>query len=101
MAVTGGVGPGAYTAKLMDRALLQVETRGPFTYDSESAVARFDVVPLSDPKLPNDVQVTKVSAREGTSSLFSQVLRTRTQRRADDGRAGRERLAHQEDSRLD
>jgi hypothetical protein len=73
-AVTGAMGPAAYTARLMDRALLQIETRGPFAYDSEKATARFDVVPASDPKLPNDVQVTKVSVREGASSLFSQVL---------------------------
>lgn len=73
-AVTGGIGPAAYTARLMSRSLLQIETRGPFAYDAEKATARFDVVPLSDPKLPNDVQVTKVSARDGTSSLFSQVL---------------------------
>ena len=58
----------------MNRALLQVETRGPFAYDAEKSVARFDVVPHSDPSLPNDVQVTKVPARGGTSTLFSQVL---------------------------
>lgn len=73
-AITGCIGPAAYTARLLNRALLQVETRGPFAYDSERATARFDVVPNSDPNLPNDVQVTKISAREGNSSLFSQVL---------------------------
>jgi hypothetical protein len=73
-AITGNLGPVAYSAKLQNRALLQIETRGPFAYDSEKGTARFDVVPVADPKLPNDVQVTKVSAREGTSSLFSQVL---------------------------
>ncbi|MCI0704240.1 MAG: hypothetical protein L0241_24545 [Planctomycetia bacterium] len=73
-AVTGGLGPGAYTARLMNRALLQIDTRGPFAYDAEKNLARFDVVPHSDPKLPNDVQVTKVPATSGTSSLFSQVL---------------------------
>ena len=73
-AVTGGLGTAAYNVRLMNRALLQIETRGPFAYDAEKALARFDVVPHSDPNLPNDVQVTKVPARGGTSSLFSQVL---------------------------
>ncbi len=73
-AVTGNLGPAAYTARLMNRALLQVDTRGPFSYDAEKAVARFDVVPHSDPNLPNDVLVNKVPATGGTSSLFSQVL---------------------------
>ncbi len=73
-AVTGGLGPAAYNARLMNRALLQIDTRGPFSYDAEKGIARFDVVPHSDPNLPNDVQVTKIPARGGTSSLFSQVL---------------------------
>src|SRR5262245_31290887 len=73
-AVMGGLAPAAYTSRFMNRALLQVDTRGPFAYDAEKNVARFDVVPHSDPKLPNDVQVTKVPARGGASSLFSQVL---------------------------
>ena len=73
-ALTGNVGTGAYTARLMNRALLQIDTRGPFAYDAEKALARFDVVPHSDPNLHNDVQVTKVPATGGTSTLFSQVL---------------------------
>lgn len=73
-AVAGAHGVAAYEARALDRALLQIETRGPFAYDAEKALARFDVVPQSDPNLPNDVQVTKVPARGGTSTLFSQVL---------------------------
>lgn len=73
-AVTGGLGPAAYNARLLNRALLQIDTRGPFAYDSEKALARFDVVPHSDPNLPNDVQVTKIPGNGGTSSLYSQVL---------------------------
>ncbi|MBN9118669.1 MAG: hypothetical protein J0I06_05855, partial [Planctomycetes bacterium] len=73
-AITGNLAPAAYTARLQNRALLQIDTRGPFSFDSEKNVARFDVVPHSDPNLPNDVQVTKVPARGGQSSLFSQVL---------------------------
>ncbi|VTR92579.1 Uncharacterized protein OS=Planctomyces brasiliensis (strain ATCC 49424 / DSM 5305 / JCM 21570 / NBRC 103401 / IFAM 1448) GN=Plabr_1377 PE=4 SV=1 [Gemmata massiliana] len=72
--LTGGLGTVAYNTRLMDRALLQIDTRGPFAYDAEKALARFDVVPQTDSNLPNDVQVTKIPARGGTSSLFSQVL---------------------------
>ncbi len=72
--ITGNMGTTAYNLRLLNRALLQIDTRGPFAYDAEKSLARFDVVPHSDPNLPNDVQVTKVPARGGTSSLFSQVL---------------------------
>ena len=58
----------------LGRDLLQVETRGPFAYDAEKNLARFDVLPQADPNLPNDVHVTKVPARPGIQSLFSQVL---------------------------
>lgn len=73
-AVAGNLAAAAYAARLQNRALLQIDTRGPFSYDGERNVARFDVVPHSDPNLPNDVRVTKVPVRGGTSSLFSQVL---------------------------
>lgn len=73
-AVTGGLGPTAYNVRLQNRALLQIDTRGPFAYDSEKALARFDVVPHSDPNLPNDVQVTKIPVTGGASSLYSQIL---------------------------
>ncbi|MFM8274865.1 MAG: hypothetical protein ACKODX_21385, partial [Gemmata sp.] len=72
-AVTGNLGPAAYSACLANRALLQIDTRGPFTYDAAKGSARFDVMP-SDPNLPNDVQVTKLPAHAGASSMFSQVL---------------------------
>jgi hypothetical protein len=73
-AITGELGTAAYTARLLNRALLQIETRGPFYYDAEKSLARFDVVPHSDPNLPNDVQTTKVPAQGGLSTLNSQVL---------------------------
>ena len=56
------------------RDLLQIETRGPFAYDAERNVARFDVLPQADPNLPNDVRMTKVPSHPGVQSLFSQVL---------------------------
>jgi hypothetical protein len=73
-ALMGNLGTSAYTARLLNRALLQIETRGPFFYDAEKSLARFDVLPHADPNLPNDVQVTKVPAHAGTSTLFSEVL---------------------------
>lgn len=73
-ALGGNMATAAYAARLQNRALLQIDTRGPFSFDADRNVARFDVVPHSDPNLPNDVQVTKVPAKGGASSLFSQVL---------------------------
>jgi hypothetical protein len=73
-AVAGGLVPGNQAARESSRDLLQVETRGPFAYDAEKNIARFDVLPQADPNLPNDVRVTKVPARPGIQSLFSQVL---------------------------
>jgi len=73
-AVGGGFINGANAARAFGRDLLQVETRGPFVYDSQKNLARFDVLPLADPNLRNDVQVTKVASRPGRQTLFSQVL---------------------------
>jgi hypothetical protein len=73
-AVGGGLFHGAQALRGLNRDLLQVETRGPFVYDAEKNLARFDVLPLADPNLPNDVQVSKVPPRAGTQTLFSQVL---------------------------
>ncbi|MCE9566874.1 MAG: hypothetical protein K8U57_33125 [Planctomycetes bacterium] len=73
-AVGGGFINGANVARAFGRDLLQVETRGPFVYDSQKNLARFDVLPLADPNLRNDVQVTKVASRPGRQTLFSQVL---------------------------
>jgi hypothetical protein len=74
VAVAGGLVPGANAARAAAREILQVETRGPFSYDAEKNLARFDVLPQADPNLPNDVRVTKVPPRPGMPSLFSQVL---------------------------
>ena len=74
VAVAGGLLPALHAARELSRDLLQVETRGPFAYDSQKNLARFDVLPQADPNLPNDVRVTKVPAVPGVQSLFSQVL---------------------------
>ncbi len=74
-AVASGLFAGSESARSLRRDLLQVETRGPFAYDADKNLARFDVLPVSDPSLPNDVQVTKVPPTTlGTQTLFSQVL---------------------------
>jgi hypothetical protein len=73
-AVASTLLPAMHSARELSRDLLQVETRGPFAYDSEKNLARFDVVPQADPNLPNDVRVTKVPSLPGVQSLFSQVL---------------------------
>jgi hypothetical protein len=74
LALLGGVVTGEHVAREMSRELLQVDTRGPFTYDTEKHTARFEVLPLVDPNLTNDVRVTKVPARPGVQTLFSQIL---------------------------
>lgn len=73
-AVAGGLVPGVHAAREFARDLLQVETRGPFNYDAEKNLARFDVLPQADPNLPNDVRVTKVPPRPGAQHLLTQVL---------------------------
>jgi hypothetical protein len=73
-AVLGGLVLGARVARQFNKALVQVETLGPFAYDVEKNTARFDVVPQADPNLLNDVQVTRVPPRGGQHKLFSQVL---------------------------
>lgn len=73
-AVAGAVLFGTQTVRQLDRALVQIETLGPFAYDAVKNVARFDVVPQANPALPNDVQVTRIPPRGGQNKLFSQVL---------------------------
>ena len=75
-AAVGGAGLHhvARDARRLDRALLQIDTLGRFTYDVPKSAARFDVVPQADPQLPNDVQVARLPAKGGRQRLFSQVL---------------------------
>lgn len=75
-AAVGGAGLHhvARDARRLDRALLQIETLGRFTYDVPKTTARFDVLPQADPQLPNDVQIARIPARAGRQRLFSQVL---------------------------
>lgn len=62
-------------ARQFERALLQVETLGPFAYDTEKNLARFDAVPQASPNVPNDVQVTRILPQGGGQQrLFTQVL---------------------------
>jgi hypothetical protein len=72
--VIGGLMHAALVARQLEKALLQIETLGPFAYDVERNVARFDVLPQASPSLLNDVQVTRTPAKGGQTRLFSQVL---------------------------
>ncbi len=73
-AVVGGLFTAAQSIRRLDRALLQVETLGPFAYDSVRNVARFEVIPQADPAVLNDVQVHRLPPRGKPQRLFSQVL---------------------------
>jgi hypothetical protein len=73
-AVVGGLFTAAQSVRRLDRALLQVETLGPFAYDAERNVARFDVVPQAEPSVQDYVQVHRLPPRGGAQRLFSQVL---------------------------
>ena len=64
--------PGLYATRELNRDLLQIETRGPFAFDAEKNVARFDVLTQADPNLTNDVRATKVPAKPGIQTLYSQ-----------------------------
>lgn len=72
--VAGGLIPALDTIRQLSRDLLQIETRGPFSYDAEKNLARFDVLPQADPNLTNDVRATKIPPRPAIETLFSQVL---------------------------
>ena len=73
-----------YTARQLEPRLLQIETLGPFAYETATSAARFDVVAQSNPNVPNDVQVTRMMTREEVvkgepprerqNKLFSQTL---------------------------
>src|SRR5438067_8079035 len=73
-ALVGGLLHGVQTTRRLDKALLQIETLGPFAYDVEKNTARFDVLPQADPGLLNDVQVTRTPARGGQHRRLSQLL---------------------------
>lgn len=73
-AVVGGLLDGVQTVKHFNRALLQIETLGPFAYDAATNIARFDVIAQANPDVPNDVQVSRVLPSGGQHNLFSEVL---------------------------
>ena len=74
-AAFGGPALATPPARQFEKALLQVETLGPFAYDVEKNLARFDALPQANPNLPNDVQVTRILPHGGGRQLlFTQVL---------------------------
>ena len=74
-AIAGGLFHSVEAVRRLDRALLQVDTLGRLTYETEKSTARFDVLPDGNLDLPNDVQVFRVPPLgAGTQRLFSQFL---------------------------
>jgi hypothetical protein len=75
-AALGGLFTAAQHVRRLDRALLQIETLGPFAYDAEKNVARFDVVPQAEASVHDYVQVHRLPPRgkDKAQHLFSQVL---------------------------
>ena len=73
-AVVGAVFFAVETAKRLDRALLQIDTLGPFSFDNEKNLARFDVIPQANPNLPNDVQMSRILPTGRKQQLFTQIL---------------------------
>lgn len=73
-ALVGSILEGHLAARLARKALLQIETLGPFSFDAVTNTARFDVIAQANPDVPNDVQVCRVLARGGQQNLYTQVL---------------------------
>ena len=73
-AVVGGLFFAVQHARQANRALVQIDTLGPFAFDAEKNLARFDVLPRANPALPNDVQVTRVLPDDSREQLLAQVL---------------------------
>jgi hypothetical protein len=70
----GGLAPAIYAVREFGRDLMQIETRGPFSFDAEKNLARYEVLPQADPNLTNDVRASKIPPRPGLQTLYSQVL---------------------------
>ncbi|MGL4419794.1 MAG: hypothetical protein ACRCZF_03935, partial [Gemmataceae bacterium] len=63
LAVAGGAVDAATIAqRLTKKALVRIRTLGPFRYDYETSVARFEVAARTDPNVPNNVEVTRLNA---------------------------------------
>jgi hypothetical protein len=74
-ALVGGLPDGrAAEARLREKSLLTIRTLGPFRYDWEKNAARFDVAPQANPLLPNNVELTRLSALGGQDLLTCQQL---------------------------
>ncbi len=74
-AVGGGFDGVAIAERFRRKALLLVETPGPFRYDLEAATATFDIAPHAPPTGPNVVTVTRLSAADVADNLFCAHLR--------------------------
>ncbi|MGL4420931.1 MAG: hypothetical protein ACRCZF_09735, partial [Gemmataceae bacterium] len=75
LAVAGGAVDAATIAqRLTKKALVRIRTLGPFRYDYESSVARFEVAARTDPNVPNNVEVTRLNALGQRDYLVCQLL---------------------------
>ncbi len=74
-AVGGAACDGAAIARRFDeKALLVIQTLGPFRYDFPASRARFEAAPVADPAAPNHVTVTRLSAKGFQDNLVCQLL---------------------------
>lgn len=75
IAVIGGLGDAAAVASILENnTLLLIETLGPFHYDFDTSIAKFEAAPIANPALSNHVTVTRLSATGGQDNLFCKSL---------------------------
>ncbi len=75
LALNGGIIDGVTMAKrLAEKSLIRIRTLGAFHYDWQANTARFEIAPQANPLLPNNVEVTRLSAKGNRDHLISQHL---------------------------
>jgi hypothetical protein len=88
LAVGGGLADaGVLANRLAGAALVQIRTFGPFTYDYEKNLARFEIAPRPNPLLSNHVEVTRFSALGPRDYLVCQLLELELDRPITEGGA--------------
>ena len=68
------VGGKSVVDNLRETSLLTIETRGPFRFDVDANLARFDIAPTAPPNQSNNVEVVRISATGARDTLISQSL---------------------------
>ena len=75
MAIMGGIPDGvAISNRIHEKALVRIHTLGPFRFDWEKNEARFDAAAISNPLVPNNVEVTRINVSGTRDHLICQVL---------------------------